>query len=484
MSDRRRLVRISPVTGTVTTIRDLETGANYQSIAGSFNVTPGARKPQMSTSHRRYGGARTANEQHDNGTIAWKMLVAGSSADNVLANATAVLSDLESPVPDLLFEWRPDGATYSTYYEIRGPSVWKPTYEWHQFKGALSMVVDVSLPVAPLARHDQVTIAISSTTLPATIALGTAIPGDAPALADITLTHSGGSAAPIWALIGWSKRPGSPLGGSVAPLGVIEAEGGASLSGWSSTADAGARGGNLLQVTTAGAGTSSATYAVDPSVLLADAFTNEVAVEVGGRVKVASSVVAPRIILSSTSADGVAYGAQQYSNEFGQFGKTIALPSAGTVYRFCRLGTLTMPVDAVQPLARNIIVGGAWATGSSGPFGVDYLVLVPARQRACSASGKPNDSHYPPFIASTASTAKTIRSDLSGTVAAAGSNPGRDSGLGGSLIELPPGNVDLVVKLSSLAADDPTVDTATEQLAHTVTGSVRVIPRTWLARSS
>jgi hypothetical protein len=484
MADRRRLVRISPVDGSVTVVRDLETGANYRSVASSFTVTPGARKTIMSTSHRRYGGGYAASEQHDNGTIAWKVLVNGATADTALANAAAMLTDLESPASGLLLEWRPDGATYSTYYELRGPAHWTPTYEWAQFAGVRSMVIDIALPVGPLAFHDQITVSIASTTLPAQIALGTTIPGDAPALADITLTHSGGSAAPIWALIGWSKRPGTPLSGSVAPFGVIEAETGTSLIGWASTADANARGGNVLQITTSGAGTARAVFSVDPSVMLADAFTDETLVEVWARIKITSTVVSPRLILSSTSTSGVSFGWQQYSNEFGTYGKTITVPGSGTVYRFVRLGTLTLPVDAVQPLKRSVIVDGSWAAGSAGAFGIDYLVMVPARQRAASVSGKPNDDHFPDFIASTASTTKTIRSDLSGRVAAASSNPSPDSGLGGSMIELPPGNCDLVVKLSSLAADDPTIDSTTEQLSHTVTGSVRVIPRTWLARSS
>ena len=86
------------------------------------------------------------------------------------------------------------------------------------------------------------------------------------------------------------------------------------------------------------------------------------------------------------------------------------------------------------------------------------------------------------FIASTSDTTKTVRADLSGAVASATANAGADTGLGGSRLWLPPGNVDLLVKLSSTVPDDPTVDASDEQLSHTsVTGAVSLVTRYWLA---
>ena len=100
-----------------------------------------------------------------------------------------------------------------------------------------------------------------------------------------------------------------------------------------------------------------------------------------------------------------------------------------------------------------------------------------------SKSGVANDSAYPDFILSTSDTTKTIRSDLSGLVASAAGTAGPDSGLGGTPIELPPGDVNVFVKLSSLVADDPTSDTTSEQKEHTgVTGTVLVSPRYWTVR--
>lgn len=480
MADRRRIVRLNGG-GSVTTVIDLEDGATYQSVRGSFNVTPGARRPTMAQSQRRYGGARQTGETHDNGEISWKMLVAGTTADLALANFDAAIGYLELATMDLFFEWRPDGATASRFYELRGPAVWKPEYEWAQFSGAKSFYGDIKLPVGPLSRRAPVTISIPSMTVPGTVALASAITGTAPAQVDVSLTTSGGTSAPIWALIGWTRRPTTPLASSVAPWGVIEAESGTPTT-WVSTVDANYRGGSGLKFTTSGAGTASVLIPVDPSTLAPDNFSvDELAVEVWARIELASTVISPRLALSLLPFAGTSFGAEQYSAEFGSNGKAVTLPLSGTRFRFVKLGTLNMPVDPVAPLKHNVKVAAAWATGSSGQYGLDYLVMVPARQRALSASSAPNDATYADFIASTGATTKTIRYDLSGRVASGAGNPGRDAGLGGNLIQMPPGNVDMLIKLSSLVADDPTVDATTEQISHTsVTGSLRVVPQDYL----
>ena len=486
MSDVRRLVTIDETAGTVGVLLDLETGSTYQAVRDSFTVTPGQRKQTMADSQRRYGGSRTTGETHENGSISWQIVVDAATADACTAAVEALIGQLEILAVtrnDIHLEWKPQGSTASTYYEVRGPATWKPTYSWIRFVGVQSMSVEISIPVAPLAKLAAVNIAISSTTMPNTVVLGSAVTGNAPALATVSLTTSGGTSPPIWAMIGWTKRPGSPLASSVAPWGIIEAETGTSLSGWASTAVGVYRGGNGLQVTTSGAGTASALWAIDPSVMQPDEFTpGEFQCEVWARIRVGNTVVSPKLILSLEPFTGTTFGGAQYSAEYGSSGKLLTLGAGATVERPVKLGTLSLPVDTVAPLKWNLRLQGSWAVGSSGVLGIDYLWLVPARQRALSPSAKPNDSAYPDFIGSTAATTKLIRSDLSGRVASGAGNLGRDAGLGGSLIELPVGTVDLMVMLSSVVADDPTVDASTMQLSHTgVTGSVRVTPRVWLA---
>ena len=65
----------------------------------------------------------------------------------------------------------------------------------------------------------------------------------------------------------------------------------------------------------------------------------------------------------------------------------------------------------------------------------------------------------------------------------AAASAGTDSGLGGSLIEIPAGTTEFFVKLSSLVPDDPTSDTTSEQLSHTgVTGAFEITPRYWIVK--
>lgn len=483
MAERRRIVTLDAA-GTASVVKDLADEATYFAVRDSFQVKAAERKTVMAQQQRRYAGARAVGESHGNAAIAWKALVKAATPDGVNTALEGMLGVLEAARGDYFFEWRPDGATGSVFYEIRGPARWQADYSQIQYSGAGSVLVDVEIPVGPLARGVPATQTISSTTFPLHKTDLTAIGGDAPALCDVTVRSSGGS-APIWALIGWWKRPGSPLSGSVPPVGIIEAESMSGLSTWAAIgSDANFRGSNGVRVNTSGAGTASGYVVVDPSTLAADDFTTgTIDIEVWGRVELASGVVSPNLTLSLERNAGSAYGSPQYSQEHGSAGKLLVLPSSGTRFRLTRLGTLTMPVDPAGPVKWNVKVAGSWAGGSSGNFGLDYLVFVPVRQRACGKTGVANDSSYPKFISSTSDTSKTIRSDLSGLVIVAGGVwGGVDAGLGGSPIELPPGNVDMVIVLSSVVPDDPTVDTSSGAKEHTgVTGSLRVTPRYWLA---
>jgi hypothetical protein len=180
---------------------------------------------------------------------------------------------------------------------------------------------------------------------------------------------------------------------------------------------------------------------------------------------------------------GSSFGSPRYSAEYGSQGKLLTLPSSSSVFRFVRLGTLTMPVNKADRLKWYVKVAGEWSTSSSGAFGLDYVVMVPARARAVSKSGVANDSAYPDFIISTSDTSKTVRADLSGVVASAAGTAGPDSGLGGTPIEVPPGDVNFFIKLSSLVADDPSSDSNSEQKEHTgVTGKFMLRPRYWAVK--
>jgi hypothetical protein len=312
------------------------------------------------------------------------------------------------------------------------------------------------------------------------------LPGTAPALADVTVTPSGGSAAPVFALIGWTTAPGGL--GTAQTVGVNESTDAVNLVGWASSAQAGARGGSDLRVTTAGAGSYSAQWLnVFPNLAGADDFSgNTLELEIWARALVTSTLVNPRLI-ASVGPQNTTSG-RRYTHEFGATGRLLTKPSAGTVYRFTRLGVIS--TDATSPDFTPVLyLDGTVDVGSTGAFGFDYVVAVPARRRALSPTGVALDSGYPKFVDATTERVKKVRSDLSATSNTPSASTGtyRDHGLGGNLIQPGPlpasyRGLELVVKLSSLVPDDPTSDTTTEQAAHTATVQVDVTPRSYLMR--
>ncbi len=679
MSDLLRAVTFD-VGGRPQVVIDLNDMIEYWLVADTFALQAPAKQQVMASGERRYAGSRQTGETHDNAVYSWQHLVRGSTVDEVLSNIAALLAVLERvPAGDLFVESRLDGASYSTFREVRATGTWQPTYSWAQLSGARSMVVSVQLQVEPLgrairmdvyddfasdtrgeytydagtsadeqvsgglllgagtltterravhtargylfvdnrqgfkltpgvtitglkagrlikridsrnylegyidddgtnsrvridkivagARTNLVTANLSarmtrgttvwgretiignvvtmeqfatapgpltaaarsvtttlagadatlfgagvaggygrvwipqhasasiddeyatphwsgSRTLPDVVQWATPIPGDAPALCDVTLTHAGGAANPIWALLGWTRRPGSGL--AAAPFGIIEAENAGNISGWSVVgADATMRGSSSLKDTAASsADVYTASWELDPSLLVADDFDREISIELWADVLLSSTLISPTLTLSLRPEDGLSFGAARYTDEWGQVGKALTVPSSGSaVKRFTRLGTLRLLVDPLRPRKWLMWLTGAVGAGSSGNFGVDYLLPVLARQRACSRSGVADDSGYPDFLSTVSEASKTIRSDLSALIAAPGKWGHPDHGLGGSLIELPTSNIDMVAKLSSLVPDDPTATSSSEQLSHTAGIGLSVTPRYFLART-
>jgi hypothetical protein len=326
-----------------------------------------------------------------------------------------------------------------------------------------------------------------SVTAPNTFATTAKIPGDAPAKCDVVVGSSG-TAYPF-ALLAWTRTPTTPLGGTSAPFGVFEAESATTLSGLTSTADGSARGGNCAQVTASGAGSGYVQWSMDPSTLTADDFgRGEVDIEVWGRAGISSSVVQPVITVSAFPASGL--GATRYTQEYSSLGKAVNSPSSGSNYRLYRLGTITLPVDTVNPAPWSIRVTGSWFTGSSGVFKLDYVIFNPVRTRACSPTNKANDSTYPRFIPITSGVFRRINWDLTTSTAANSATPGneqyaQDVSLAGSRVLVTPGNVTFLLKLSDWVPDDPSVaSTGEAAVSSTNKVSINCIPRYFLPRGT
>lgn len=502
MADRRRIVTVDQFTGTVTTVKDLEDLIGYYAVRGSFQVKPAARNPVTSRRQRRYGGSVVIDERHDNASIAWKQLVRGTSVTNMVAVLEAELAILESSRRDLYFEWRPDGATSSVYYEVRGPATWTPTYDWGQSTGAQSVYLDIEIPVGPLARGALQQFTFTGAAEPRTVNL-TGILGDAPALADVIVdlndTVNVGVASPF-ALIAWTQQFTDPTGTDTympagtsrfAPFGVVQAETAYSPSGLAVTSNASYSGGSGLLLSAPGTGTAN--FFADPRVLTGDDFADKtINVEVWARVELHRALTFVNITLGTEPVITTQAQGQTFTLEHGSVGRGLNLPSAagsGKVFRFVKLGTLPMPTDPAGHVQQVVFQVTTLGSGSAS-FGLDYLMFVPAQDRALSPTGKPyganpTSSSYPFFLAFSNGRKMIRGGDLAGYLGQyTDSRMVRDSGLGGSPIELPPGDVRMLLKLSNLVPDDPTVDATSELTGRTISGAVNVWPRYYLAKGT
>lgn len=275
--------------------------------------------------------------------------------------------------------------------------------------------------------------------------------------------------------------------GAMAPLGIVEAEAcdTGDLVGWAITADANYRVGNGLKVTTSGAGSAAAMWFVDPALVVPDDFTmGEIDVDVFARVELAATVVSPKLVLSTRPSSGIAYGAERFSNLEGSSGKLLTTPSSGTAFRPVKVGTLTFVVDTDNPVRWKLRLAASWAGGSSGQFGLDQLLLVPTAARAFSGpTGKANDTSYPKFVTTTNETTRLLRSDGSGATRKPTEGLSPDVGMSRSL-ELPPGNAQALLMLSTLVPDDPTLASSSETKDYTATAHFSVVPRMHLVRGS
>lgn len=272
--------------------------------------------------------------------------------------------------------------------------------------------------------------------------------------------------------------------GATPPLGVIKAESSdpATLSGgWAVTADANYYGGFGLKATAAGVATYRAEWLIDPHLLVGDDFLeDEISIAFLARLSIDAGLVSPTAILSATPAHGLTSG-RRYTDEFQALGTLLTKPSAGSVFRPAHLGAIRLPIDRDNPLAWRVRLDYTVAAGSTGAVGLDYLFAAPLSKQASSPTRKANDAAYPKFVQQVAETMKVIRADGSGAVAKPPGNPAPDYGLDAP-IELPVGDVDLALKLSSLVPDDPTSDATSEQLSHAATVHAAITPRYLIGR--
>jgi hypothetical protein len=270
--------------------------------------------------------------------------------------------------------------------------------------------------------------------------------------------------------------------GSHPVLGVIAAQGHEQETGTTDTTVATALIGTAEVASVSGAGSLALSYIIDPALTAADDYTqDELELEVWARINLDDDLVGLRgavwvnPVEAAYNADTL--GARRAAHLWGTTGRPITRPSTTDCWRLVRLGVVPVRVERDYPEPVRLTVSFTWATGSTDSLQVDYLVVCPYRSRCLSPTAVSyDDGGYPEFISTHADeVTKVVRPDLSAVVQAP---PARtrypDHGLGGSLLELPPGDVDLLVVLSDLVPDDP--DTNDDTALASLSAAIAVSP--------
>lgn len=223
-----------------------------------------------------------------------------------------------------------------------------------------------------------------------------------------------------------------------------------------------------------------------------DYASDEVDVAVFARIEVASTQTSLACAISMASERGTSYGARRYGS-LRSGGKTIKLPSSGTVFKPYFLGVVTLKVDRTRPRREWLRLAFSNSGSATGTFGVDYLVVAPVRS-ICGTQRGSTDAITPDFIASTAETTKVVGVDTDGEITgrvmgAVVEHTNADSftpddGLCGEPIVLSPDGAELLVWPSDQVID--LSDSSTHNMAETYSGTVQVAvqPRTHLLRQS
>lgn len=153
MADLLRIVTIDETYSPVVQ-QDLE---NYATIGlakvkDTFRVGGATRSFTTSKVPGRFGGSYTQDDSMENGVVAATWLVKGSTVDQALRRVEDMLAEADIPYGNdqAYIQWRPENATRTTYYALRGTPTYAPSYNIAQARAGM-VLVDISWPVAPLA---------------------------------------------------------------------------------------------------------------------------------------------------------------------------------------------------------------------------------------------------------------------------------------------------------------------------------------------
>ena len=208
----------------------------------------------------------------------------------------------------------------------------------------------------------------------------------------------------------WWKRLPAPPSGYSQCFGLIEAEDGTSLDEFTTSSNAAFHGGGILTI----ADVSAATAPAKASFKISTAGITErsATIENVGPLSISSGVQSPIATISATAAEttGFASTATSGAGWCSDHAPSGHVRHAGEA----RDADVARSWSVRQVVARREYRLGPEADTA---FGFDWLMLVPANQRAASPTGEALDDAYPRFMpAGTGASSKTIRSDLSGVL--------------------------------------------------------------------
>ncbi len=156
MADRIRLGRF--VKKRFEPILDLNDLTVYAFVKDTLNFVLGEARQNVASTERRYGGGQVVSEVHDNGRLEAEWYVGGSTKDEALANADKLAAAMASTQPGLYVEDRPEGASKSVYYELRGPGGPQFVRSWSRWSSTGKLHLRMVAPTAPIPVGDYMDI--------------------------------------------------------------------------------------------------------------------------------------------------------------------------------------------------------------------------------------------------------------------------------------------------------------------------------------
>lgn len=272
--------------------------------------------------------------------------------------------------------------------------------------------------------------------------------------------------------------------GALPPFGVFEAEAkvppsGGSDGGLEIVSDGNYSAGRFVRtssVVPAGGSFYMISFQIDPSLAAPDDYAGDsIAIVVFARI-LHSGAFDGGLTAVASLGDRSTY---TYTLEHGEDGIQIPQPTSGwnSRRRLTRLGTLIAPVSGVEQGVFELRIRFTIAAGTNlQHFGIDYVALVPARSHVLTPTGKSSvglGTFAEPTVNRTIT--KRVHPDTSADQRNFGRQPLRTRGIGGSLIEIPTGEIELLSIVSNSVPDNPTA-TSNSEAPPNPTPRVRLIP--------